>query len=387
MSIDRVKENQAVIERVESFLQTGYDSNEDFNSALDGDNPIKIKSLKDAETDYSFEVSQILYWVERETYLDELESWNGELIRSKHADAIAFLKASHQEAEFRDLVEAIRKRRIAPFIGAGVSYELGYPLWGKALDMIRGLHLSAGLDVAAVEEALKNYNYLEAAQLVYDLAPLKVENFINTEFRLKHDGDQAEPDAFPAVIRNLPRLSSGCVVTTNFDKLIEEFLRLQGSDGCMYGDKQGIEFVQRLLKGDRCILKLHGDHARPDTHVFTRGQYEQAYGAQFNFSKELPKALRQIYISNSLLFIGCSLEQDRTLELFAHVKASREFEIPKHFAFLADPQNGPQKQAKENHLLQLDIHPIWYKADDKHSLLPLLIDLAADMAERKVSLK
>jgi hypothetical protein len=70
------------------------------------------------------------------------------------------------------------------------------------------------------------------------------------------------------------------------------------------------------------------------------------------------------------------------------VIASKQFEIPKHFAFLPDPQNGPLKQAKENRLLELNIQPIWYRVEEHdHSMLTLLVDLAVDMAERKVSLK
>lgn len=391
MSIDSIKENQAVIERVESFLKTGYDANSDFNSALNGDAPINIKGLKNEQADYSYEVSEILYWVDRSTYLDEFESWSGEQVRSTHAEAISFVTDSHQEAVLRDLVGAIRKRRVAPFIGAGVSSAVGYPLWGNALGILTERHRLAGHDMSAVEDALKRDDYLEAAQLLYSQTPRGVENFIHTEFRLKNDDEPESKKGYPYIVELLPKLSSGCVVTTNFDKLIETYLRNGDHslvDGCMLGDKQGIEFVQRFLNGDRCILKLHGEHSQPATHVFTRDQYERAYGAEFDFSKELPKALRQIYISSSLLFIGCALEKDRTLELFTHVMASKQFEVPKHFAFLPDPQNGPGRQAKENRLLELNIHPIWYQAQGlDHSMLTKLIDLAVDIAERKVTLK
>lgn len=390
MSIDRIKENQAVIERVESFLQTGYDANADFNSALNGEAPINIKGLKNEQTDYSYEVSEILYWVDRATYLDEFESWNGEQVRSTHAEAINFVTDSHQEAVLRDLVGAIRKRRIAPFIGAGVSSTAGYPLWSSALQALMEKHRLADHDMNAVEAALAKADYLEAAQLLYLQSPRGVENFIHTEFRLKNDDEPEVKKGYPYIIELLPKLSSGCVVTTNFDKLIETCLGDGRSlfDGCMLGDTQGIEFVQRFLNGERCILKLHGEHSQPATHVFTSAQYARAYGVEFDFSKKLPKALRQIYISSSLLFIGCSLETDRTLELFAHVMASKQFEVPKHFAFLPDPQNGPGRQAKENRLLELNIHPIWYQAQGRdHSMLTKLVDLAVDIAERKVTLK
>jgi hypothetical protein len=391
MSIDRIKENQAIIERVESFLKTGYDANPDFNIAINGDAPIKLRSLKDAEIEYSFEASEILYWVERDTYIDELEGWNGDVLRTKHADAIQFLEASHQEAVFRDVVEAIRKQKISPFIGAGVSCDAGYPAWGKALEILTLKHERAGHDVVEVRAAIAKYDYLLAAQLLHDQSSVAVASFVRTEFRLKYDGDPLDNSVFPPVIRLLPKLSRGCVVTTNFDRLVEEFLKQEkGSlvDGCMSGQEQGHEFIRRLLKGDRCVLKLHGDHERPDTHVFTHGQYLHAYGDDFDFTKKLPRALRQIYIGSSLLFIGCSLEQDRTLDLFSQIKQSNHFEIPNHFAFLADPDDDPKKQAKEDRLQEININPVWYRAKDRdHSLLIKLLELAVDMAESRVSLK
>jgi hypothetical protein len=289
------------------------------------------------------------------------------------------------------MVEAVRKKKTAPFIGAGVSCDVGYPLWGRALEILMDKHERAGYDVADVKAAIAKYDYLLAAQLLHNQSPVTVASFVRTEFRLKYDGEPVSQNVFPAIIRLLPRLSSGCVVTTNFDRLVEEFLkREKGSlvDGCMSGQEQGHEFIRRLLKGDRCVLKLHGDHERPDTHVFTRDQYVDAYGEEFNFTKKLPRALRQIYIGNSLLFIGCSLEQDRTLDLFLQVKQSNHFEIPSHFAFLADPDDGPRKQAKENRLQEININPIWYRANGHdHSLLTQLIELAVDMAESRVSLK
>jgi hypothetical protein len=81
----------------------------------------------------------------------------------------------------------------------------------------------------------------------------------------------------------------------------------------MHGMQQGNKFVPKLIKGDRCILKLHGDAEDHDTYVFTADQYDQAYGSPVDFKKPLPRALRQIFVSHSLLFLGCSLERDWTL--------------------------------------------------------------------------
>jgi hypothetical protein len=86
------------------------------------------------------------------------------------------------------------------------------------------------------------------------------------------------------------------------------------------------------------------------------------------------------------LFLGCSLEQDKTLELFKEVKDGGQFEIPDHFALISEPDEVIEKQSTENRLLDIKIRPIWYKSDDQHVMATKLIALAADVAERRLSL-
>ena len=158
----------------------------------------------------------------------------------------------------------------------------------------------------------------------------------------------------------------------------------------MHGTQAGNNFVQRLLRGERCILKLHGDAGQANTHVFTRAQYQAAYGEPLAFQHQLPRALRQIFISHSLLFLGCSLEQDKTLDLFKSVVDEAAFEIPDHFALLNELATPQERARKEARLLQLKIRPLWYAtpkdADGKpdHSLLEQTLKLAIAVARKHV---
>jgi hypothetical protein len=128
--------------------------------------------------------------------------------------------------------------------------------------------------------------------------------------------------------------------------------------------------------------------------VFTQAQYEAAYGdaggAPFAFQNQLPRALRQIFISHSLLFLGCSLEQDKTLDLFKSVVDEGAFEIPDHFALLNEPATPPERARKEARLLQLKIRPLWYATSQgadgtpDHCLLEQILKLAIAVANRQV---
>ena len=132
------------------------------------------------------------------------------------------------------------------------------------------------------------------------------------------------------------------------------------NDGYMYGIQEH-NFFHHLVSGGRCLLKLHGDCLNPATQIFTTDQYNKAYGddEDIDFSKILPKALRQIFVSNSLLFLGCSLHKDRTLQLFEKVIMSNQYHIPDHYAFLEAPEGGDTK-SREYELANLKIMPIWY---------------------------
>ena len=193
-------------------------------------------------------------------------------------------------------------------------------------------------------------------------------------------------------LQNLPRFARGCIVTTNFDDGIEktyEGATHQGKplvfDAYMHGTQEN-KFFSRMVRGDRCLLKLHGDAENEATHILTAEHYEQAYGRPFDFQKALPKALRQIYISQSLLFLGCGLDQDWTMELFKAARDSDGYQVPNHYAIVEAPPDFQVRQQKETRLLDLNIQPIWYP-QGAHQMVERIVDLIADVAEKRVAFK
>ncbi len=127
MDIKKLRENKLIVDKVEEALQTAYSTNEEFNAVLDDAEPLAFTSLKDPEHTYAYQVSEVLYWADRDAYLDELDHWEGRQQVDRHEAATAFIQQSDQEAVFRDLVDAIRLGRIAPFVGAGLSTSVRLP--------------------------------------------------------------------------------------------------------------------------------------------------------------------------------------------------------------------------------------------------------------------
>ena len=378
MDAEALKSNKEIIDSVELVLQAIYESASDFNRALDGDSPINIPSLRN-KSDYQIEASEILFWTDRDAYNDELSSWQPKRNLENHAAAIAQIKANDLVPVVHELAGAIRKNRVAPFIGAGISQPCNYPGWGAALEVIS--QKIAGLDAAAFKAKMDAYDYLGAAQVLWDKDDAQVRSFIQTKFS---DGT-IPPGGIQGPIKLLPRFSRGCIITTNFDHLIERTFEPVQFEGYMHGRQAGNNFVSRLLKGDRCILKLHGDAANHQTYVFTEAQYKESYGEPLDFKKPLPKALRQIFISHSLLFLGCSLEQDRTLDLFKEICNEEKFDIPDHFAVMPLPKDPVAKKAKESRLLRMGIRALWYPPDNNHEMVEKYLALVAEVAEGRIT--
>jgi hypothetical protein len=377
MSTEAVRTNKEIIDRVEQVLQGAYNEYTDFNTALDAGGDLEVTSVNPANPRYKLLPSEAMFWADRKAYFDDLLFWENSSMDDRHRDAVDYLRAEGLLADFVNLAAAIPRNRVAPFVGAGMS-AFKFPTWGAALVSMEAK--AGGHDKAKFDAAMAAYDYLEAAQILWDADQVTVENEVRTVFAKSHI--PAPP--LPSPIRLLPKISKGCVITTNFDAVIEAALVGETLDGYMHGVQAAHNFTSKLLKGDRCIMKLHGDAENPASYIFTKAQYLDGYSDPFDFRKPLPNALRQIYLSHSLLFLGCGLEQDRTMDLFQHVRDHSGFTVPDHYAILPKPAPAAF-HAKKTRLLRLNIHPIWYP-DGRREFVEHYLNLAIDLAEGRYKL-
>lgn len=393
------KELQGLGETIQKFKVSLKEvlnkDNTEFHQALNGEEPVSfhgLTTMQDEANEYLVDPSDILFWHDPEAYIDELDRWKSQDILDKHIAIREYLEHTDQINIFNRFVDVLRKKRVAPFIGAGVSKPYKYPLWGEAIDNIikklEGISASEEKSGKPVNNTLREIkelfvqkDYLTTVQKLYEYNKVIVDNTINSKF------DGAQNKVLEGIIGLIPQLTDGCVITTNFDKLLETVFedRNKPFQGFMQGIQQHSSFASKLVQGSRCILKLHGTFDDPETYIFSKQQYDDAYGSGFlDYTKPLAKVLRQIFISHSLVFIGCSLEQDRTLELFLDVVDSNVFDIPNHFAFIPEIDNVDKVQ-KETLISGANIKPIWYQVtvDEKgqnHEQLEQLLKFAIDCA-------
>ena len=368
MSTADKREDPLVREAIR-LLNEEYETSQNFNAWFDSDEPIRLGKIY-------FPKSKALFLLDRDGYYETLEEWRNDSLQEQHALCFNLLRDHGLGTPFRELTTAVERGRVVPFVGAGMSKPMGMPLWGDALTELLGRLVDA--DAVTISELIETGDYLAAAQAMVEHDPIQTANFIRTKYRV-HEMQLAGP------MLQLPQIGKGCVITTNFDNAIEQVYGRDEVhfDAYMHG-AQGHNFFPRLVRGDRCLLKLHGDADNPDTHILTQAQYDNSYGNPFDFHKPLPKALRQVFVSQSLLFLGCSLEQDWTLELFKRAKQGDEYAIPNHYAILPAPANAQEKRQKATRMLTLNIQPLWYPAGE-HDFVERYLRLIVDVAERRMT--
>lgn len=367
------RDDEQLLDRALELLHARYEANAHFNRHLDD------REEKAAIAGESYACSKALFWTDPIRYEEERAEWESQTIARRHEAVTSLLRDNGCATAFSDLLAAVERGRVVPFVGAGLSRPVGLPLWGDALKELLARLL--GMDasrVTHIRTMIKDGLYLEAAQALAVYDRVQTANFIRTRYR-------AQSYNLTGPILALPRFAKGCIVTTNFDDAIEKTYEREHVEFTAYmHGTQDHNFFQRLVRGDRCLLKLHGDAENDATYVLTAAEYEAAYGQPpaFDFGKPLPKALRQIYVSQTLLFLGCSLEQDWTMRLFAAAKADSGFHVPTHYAVLPEPDLPQIKQQKESQLLALSVQPVWYPTG-RHETVQHLLDLLVDVAEKR----
>lgn len=104
------------------------------------------------------------------------------------------------------------------------------------------------------------------------------------------------------------------------------------------------------------LLKVHGSIEETEEVALTRSVYDKVYGGK------MPEFLKKIYEKTTLVFLGCSLAEDRTLdsmEQFHKENAGNNGEEIYHFALLPYPSQGWKDEAAR--LKKYGVYPIFYR--------------------------
>ncbi|TAT97833.1 SIR2 family protein (plasmid) [Rhizobium ruizarguesonis] len=277
------------------------------------------------------------------------------------------------KAHFGQLIEHLKGQSVVPFIGAGISCTSGYPGWSQHLlnhAIASGLkdaerRIDEGLHEEIIDELIK------ANKL-----PLFVQGM--------KDDFLEEPTSLDLQML-IASLCKHVIVTTNYDLCIEKALAASGGAyvtpiSSTEADNQDLIFACSNRR--RALLKLHGTITSAGNCILSKANYDAAYGdAYLDMRLPIPKKLRRLYEHVSLLFVGCSLIADRTMNVFLALKEELGENVPQHFAILEAPADAGQLPTRNAFLSQHGITPIWYPKGE-HERLPDMLAAMSDTVHR-----
>jgi len=288
------------------------------------------------------------------------------------------------------------KNSILPFIGAGFSAEI-YPVWSKFLSDISKPYPNCRKDIV---NYINDGEYEKAADLLCDeMTSFSFQNKISNTF-----GKNTLIDKFDNVSadrKNLPDIFRGNILTTNYDRVLETIYHNHIERVCPHTEYQRSYLESVLHCNGQALIKLHGDVEDINNIVITTKDYEKIYG-RLSDRENLTifvQALREILQNRVILFLGCSLCTDRTMQvLYDSVGQTRQFyalaELPKDtenkenpfFPFLFDESGheNPEYRKRRQFMGTHHINCIWYPYGEHAALDIFLKKLWEDVCPDKI---
>jgi hypothetical protein len=119
------------------------------------------------------------------------------------------------------------------------------------------------------------------------------------------------------------------------------------------------------------LWKIHGDREDPRTRVFSETEYKRHY-------KLLPGLLLIAFLNRPALFLGCSLDKDRTTEVLLSI--GKKHPSSTHFAILQIPDSDEEFDSRTADLRRMGVRPIWFRKNVFAEIEDHLSDLVHGIA-------
>lgn len=214
------------------------------------------------------------------------------------------------------------------FLGAGISStacnDAGArtPSWSEFLD--KALQLVKDTKVRRpIKKLIKDSKLLIALQAIRDNCDAtEYRDLLDTTF----NNSNYKPSKVHSIINELdPRI----VITTNFDKIYERFCLAPQGGSAAYKvlNYNATDFADEVRSDTRLIIKAHGTIDNITDMIFTRAQYHTAKREHPHFYE----VLKAVLITNTVLFLGCGLEDPDIMLLLEDVRIAGRHEKP-HYA-------------------------------------------------------
>ena len=310
--------------------------------------------------------------------------------------ALSLLIERENAAALEILISQLRSPMgVVPFVGAGLSVSFGFPSWQKFLTDASEFHS----EPKSVIDLITKGDYIGAAGQLFAESADRFQLMVAQAFGSKVSEEQARQGS----VSLLPTLAKGPVITTNFDHVLETAFQAAGRpfDYVITGP-QPDSVIRVMHRNELALIKIHGDAFDRSARVFTGSEYEAQYPVPASHPEAVPDAVevtkqppmstvslttvsklaRIMFTNRPLLFLGCSLDRDRTLD----VLKTLHNEVPglTHYAVLGASYKSQAIRKRRRELGDYGIVPLWFAPGDYSGIDRLLSRLIQDASTRVV---
>ncbi len=202
-----------------------------------------------------------------------------------------------------DLTELILSGEAVLFVGAGISKRLGFPDWK---DLIIELQNFAKKHDSSFKIRLEKQQE-KILEYVDDIKACICNNTCKERYyKLIQDLFKPKDPPYNEFHKTLVRLPAKCILTTNYDKVLESALL----DVCPERDTQSVvlsednkfklkNFVVSLNKkqgNKNLILHLHGDYESPESMILSAKDYKKIYDTE-DIENKIKKSKNSFFVN------------------------------------------------------------------------------------------
>jgi hypothetical protein len=287
------------------------------------------------------------------------------------------IKRKNKDAQQLLVAQMHSRMGIVPFVGAGMSVEFGFPGWPKFLTDAAGVH-SHPAKVLTMVQAGK---YIDAASSLYLESADRFQRLVENAFGREVGYEEVRRGAMAV----LPLIAKGPVITTNFDRVLETAFAAAGKPFTDVITAAEADNVIRTMHRDQHVLiKMHGDALDRSARVFTGLEYARRYARSRRRKSPtepgIPQLARMMFTNRPLLFLGSSLDRDRTLEVLEAIH--KELPGLTHYAILAGSYSVTETRERQKELDDYGISPLWFVPGDFARIAAILEELQQEASTR-----
>ena len=203
----------------------------------------------------------------------------------------------------------------AALLGSGLSRSAEIPTgWEITLDLVRRVAAAQGVPEQSDwakwyrEKTGREPNYsvlLEEIASSPDERRAILHRYIEPDEQDREEGRKTPTKAHHAIAQLVRAEYVRVIVTTNFDRLMENALREQGIEPTVIASADALAGAEPLTHSRCYVLKLHGDYK--DARILNTDQELSAYPDAYN------RLLDRIFDEHGLIICGWSGEWDHAL--------------------------------------------------------------------------